>query len=73
MVPERWPAAGFEFIWPSGSKTILVKDGANLTLNGKPAYAVPESSYSVFVVNGDTGNRFCFNKGYPSGDGRLAV
>lgn len=55
--------AGVEFIWPSGSKTVLVKDGTNLTLNGKPAYAVPEGSYTLCVVNGDTGNRFCFNKG----------
>ncbi|MBW3097142.1 hypothetical protein KY465_07605 [Pseudohoeflea sp. DP4N28-3] len=54
---------GYEFIWPSGSKTVLLKDGTNLTLNGKPAYAVPLASYTLCVVNGETGNRFCFNKG----------
>lgn len=54
--------AGYEFIWPLGSKSVLLKDGTNLILNGKPTYAVTESSYTLCVVNGDPGNRFCFKR-----------
>lgn len=54
---------GYEFIWPSGSKTVLLRDGTKLSLNGKPAYAVPQANYTLCVVNGESGNRFCFSKG----------
>lgn len=51
---------GLEFIWPSGSKTVLLKNGDNFILNGEPAFAMPDTNYTFCFVNSQTKNRFCF-------------
>lgn len=57
------PIGGLEFLWPSGSKTILLKDGTSLTINGKPAFAAPHDAYTLCVINSETRNRFCYKAG----------
>lgn len=49
----------YEFVWPTGNKTIISKDGDTLYINGKIARPVADSAYTFCVLNSDTGNRFC--------------
>ncbi|WP_313556446.1 hypothetical protein [Agrobacterium cavarae] len=50
----------YEFVWPTGNKTIISKDGDTLYINGKIARPVADAAYTFCVLNSDTGNRFCF-------------
>lgn len=50
----------FEFTWPTGNKTIVMRDGDNFSVNGKPAFLFPDERYTLCAVNTESKNRFCF-------------
>lgn len=50
----------YEFVWPTGNKTIINRNNDALYINGKPAQPITNSSYSFCVLNSETRNRFCF-------------
>ncbi|MDW9542649.1 hypothetical protein GOA55_10460 [Sinorhizobium meliloti] len=50
----------YEFIWPTGNKTILARDGDFFTINGKPSIPYTEDGYTLCALNSETRNRFCF-------------
>lgn len=50
----------YEFTWPTGNRTILLRDGDNFTVNGKPAFLSADDKYTLCAVNMESKNRFCF-------------
>lgn len=50
----------YEFVWPTGNKTIISKDGDTLYINRKIARPVVDTAYTFCVLNSNTGNPFCF-------------
>ena len=50
----------YEFVWPTGNKTILARDGDFLTINGKPSIPYADDGYTLCALNSETRNRFCF-------------
>lgn len=46
--------------WPSGSKTVRVERGEEVTLNGKAARKVGSAATDDCVLNTSSGNTFCF-------------
>jgi hypothetical protein len=50
----------YEFVWPTGNKTIISKDGDKFYINGKIGRPVADAAYTFCVLNSDTGNLFCF-------------
>lgn len=58
--PDGRRADRYEFVWPTGNKTIVSMEGDTIYINGKVARSVADSSYTFCVLNSDTGNRFCF-------------
>ncbi|QQF02457.1 hypothetical protein JFX10_02100 (plasmid) [Sinorhizobium meliloti] len=50
----------YEFVWPTGNKTILARDGDFFSINGKPSIPYTEDGYTLCALNSETRNRFCF-------------
>jgi hypothetical protein len=50
----------YEFIWPTGNKTILARDGDFFTINGTPSIPYADDDYTLCALNSETRNRFCF-------------
>ncbi len=50
----------YEFLWPTGNKTILARDGDFFTINGKPSIPYSDDGYTLCALNSETRNRFCF-------------
>lgn len=50
----------YEFLWPTGNKTILARDGELFTINGKPSIPYNDDRYTLCALNSETRNRFCF-------------
>jgi len=50
----------YEFTWPTGNKTILLRDGDNFSVNGKPAFLIADDKYTLCAINMETKNKFCF-------------
>lgn len=50
----------YEFTWPTGTKTVVTRNGIALHINSKVARPVADEAYTFCVLNTDTGNRFCF-------------
>lgn len=51
----------FEFTWPTGNKTIVMRDGDNVSVNGKPAFLVPDDKYTFCAVNTESEKGFALN------------
>lgn len=51
----------YEFLWPSGNKTIIARDGDGFSINGKPAQMSPGGADTLCALNTVSGNRFCFS------------
>jgi len=50
----------YEFIWPTGNKTIISRRGDEFSINGNPALLVSDDKYTLCAINTQTKNRFCF-------------
>jgi hypothetical protein len=50
----------YEFVWPTGNKTIILRDGDTFSVNGKPALPEINENYTFCVINTQSKNRFCF-------------
>ncbi|WHO24091.1 hypothetical protein G6L90_20890 [Agrobacterium tumefaciens] len=50
----------YEFVWPTGNRTILARDGDLFSINGKPSIPYSEDGYTLCALNSETKNRFCF-------------
>lgn len=50
----------YEFVWPTGNKTIVARDGDLFSINGKPSVPYQEDGYTLCVLNTESRNRFCF-------------
>lgn len=50
----------YEFLWPTGNKTILARDGELFTINGKPSIPYSDGDFTLCALNSETRNRFCF-------------
>jgi len=50
----------YEFVWPTGNKTVLARDGDLFSINGKPSIPYTEDGYTLCALNSETRNRFCF-------------
>lgn len=50
----------YEFVWPTGNRTILARDGELFSINGKPSIPYSEDGYTLCALNSETKNRFCF-------------
>lgn len=48
------------YTWPSGSKTVRVERGGEITLNGKSARKVEAGGQAECLLNTISGNTFCF-------------
>jgi hypothetical protein len=51
----------YEFVWPSGNKTIIAQDGDSFSINGKPAKMSADGADKLCALNMASGNRFCFS------------
>jgi hypothetical protein len=51
----------YEFVWPSGNKTIISRDGQAYLINGKPAEMSFEDKNILCALNTVTRNSFCFS------------
>jgi hypothetical protein len=50
----------YDFTWPTGNKTIIIRDGEAFSINGKSARVVADDKFSFCVINTESRNRFCF-------------
>ena len=50
----------YDFTWPTGNKTIIIRDGEAFSINGKSARVVADDKFSFGVINTESRSRFCF-------------
>ncbi len=50
----------YEFVWPTGNKTIILGQGKGYSINGEAAVMVAKENFSLCARNTESGNIFCF-------------
>ncbi len=50
----------YEFVWPTGNKTIILEQGKGYSINGMAAVMVAKENFSLCARNTESGNTFCF-------------
>src|SRR5690606_22972797 len=63
IASDEWPnGLVAEFTWPSGAKTVVIRDGNRSELNGTATALRRDDRYGACFANSRTGNEFCFQR-----------
>lgn len=58
--PDTGSQDRIEFVWPTGTKTVLTFGTNEILINGKPARLIDGTEDGRCLINLSSGNRFCF-------------
>lgn len=55
-----WPSGTIaQFMWPSGAKTVVLRSGSRVEVNGARTYPREDPQHGTCFRNGASGNDFC--------------